>query len=191
MRATLSLLCLVVFLFFAAPVQAQLRTDLGQPSPVAVYDGAESEGGGLAQRFEQLIGTVFSDDHFRMAHSYGLSMSSFGGGTSLGMYTNSMQWQFNDDWAARVDMSVAHQPFGGGLGLGNRGEGQNMRVFLRNAEVAYRPNENMEFRFQVRQSPYGRYASPSGYARPFGQRSAFAPARDQGGDLFWKDHQRN
>ena len=190
MRTTFSLLCLMVLLACATPAQAQLRADMKQPASVAIYDDAQAEDGGFGQRLESLMGTLFSDDHFRMAHSYEMSMSSFGGGTSLGMYTNSMQWQFNDAWAARVDMSVAHQPFSGGMGFGEGG--QNMRVFLRNAEVAYRPNENMSFHFQVRQSPYGRYARPLGGPAMFGPRhSAFSSPPGTRGGLFWKEEQRN
>jgi hypothetical protein len=92
------------------------------------------------------------------------------------MYTNSMMWQFNSDWAARVDVGVAHSLSGSAMGQ------QNGRVFLRNAEVAYRPSENMQFRLQIQQSPYGRFAQPRG----FGRRSAFfAPTPSAGGDLFW------
>ena len=196
MRTTLSLLCLLAVLTLATPAHAQFRADLDAPAPAAVYDdaGADEDFG---QRLEQWMGTLFSDEHFRMAHSYELSTSSFGGGSSMGMYTNTMQWQFNDAWAARADVSVVHQPFGGSeAGLG-ASDGQNMRVMLRNAEVAYRPNENMKFHFQVRQSPYGRYARPGaayGYGAPpamgFGRRSAFS-APGGGGSLFWKDDQRN
>lgn len=193
MRTTLSLFCLVLFLALSAPAQAQLRADAGPPAPVAVYDteapsSADAADEGLAQQVSDWLGTAFSDEHFRMSHSYQMSMSSFGGGTSLGMYTNSMQWQFNDKWAARVDVSLAHQPFSGGA---FQQDGQNMRVFLRNAEVTYRPNENMTFHFQMRQSPYGRYARPYGQRVPgtFG-RSAFSPSQARGG-LFWKSEQRN
>ena len=156
MRAFLSLLCLVVLLNLAQPAQAQLRDTASQPAPAALYDDGAAG--------SNLLSTLFSDDHFRMSHAYEMSMSSFGGNTaSLGMYTNSMMWQFNQQWAARVDVSLAHSPFGGDSAFGNN---QDARVFLRNAEVAYRPSENMEFRFQMRQSPYGSYMSP--YNNPYG-----------------------
>ena len=200
MRTTLSLFCLVLILACTPPAHAQLRADADQPAPVAVYDAEAlpspdaSSSEGLTERAGNWLSTAFSDEHFRMSHSYELSMSSFGGGTSLGMYTNSMQWQFNDAWAARVDMSVAHQPLSGGA---FQEDGQNLRVFLRNAEVAYRPSENMTFHFQVRQSPHGRYASPYGRRAPgalgpgaFG-RSAFSSIPRARGGLFWKDQQRN
>jgi hypothetical protein len=194
MRTTFSLLCLLALLICAAPARAQLRADLSRPAPAAVYDSDAGAEAGFGQRLEAWMGTLFSDDHFRMAHSYEMSMSSFNGGTSLGMYTNTMQWQFGKKWAARADVSVVHQPFGGTSSFGQGG--QNMRVILRNAEVAYRPSENMEFRFRVQQSPYGRYARPRpyGYGAPaamgVGRRGAFSrPAA--GGDLFWKRSQRN
>jgi hypothetical protein len=115
-----------------------------------------------------------------MAHAYEMSFASSGGqSASLGMYTNTMMWQFNSDWAARVDVGVAHSLNGSALGE------QNGRVFLRNAEVAYRPTENMQFRIQVQQSPHGRYARP--YGR-YGARSAFfAPMPSTTGDLFWRN----
>jgi hypothetical protein len=197
MRTTLSLLCLLALLALATPAQAQLRADLSRPAPAAVYDNDADADADFGQRLEQWMGTLFSDDHFRMTHSYELSMSSFGGGQSLGMYTNTMQWQFNDAWAARADVSVVHQPFGGGGAAGFGQDGQNMRVMLRNAEVAYRPNENMEFRFQVRNSPYGGYARPVGAygsgarGMRLGRRSAFSRPAPGGGNLFWKQSQRN
>jgi hypothetical protein len=173
MRATISLLCLVTVLSLTAPAQAQLRDDPATSSVrTQLYDTSSD-----------VFNKLFSDEHFRMSHSYQMSMSSFAGQTaSMGMYTNSMMWQFNSDWAARVDVSVAH-PFSGNSAFGQE---QNARVFLRNAEVAYRPSENMQFRFQVQQSPYGRYMSPYGSYRPysrFGRVSTQTPTNQ----LFWKN----
>jgi hypothetical protein len=60
--------------------------------------------------------------------------------------------------------------------------------------VAYRPTDNTVFHLQVRQSPFGLFASPFGsygYDRysPYGYgseiRASFAPADD--GDLFWRN----
>jgi hypothetical protein len=173
MRTTISLLCLVTVLSLTAPAQAQLRDDPATSSVrTQLYDTGSN-----------VVSKLFSDEHFRMSHSYQMSMSSFGGETaSMGMYTNTMLWQFNSDWAARVDVSLA-QPFSGASAFGQE---QSPRVFLRNAELAYRPSENMEFRFQVQQSPYGRYMSPYGAYRPysrFGRMSTQTPTRQ----LFWRN----
>ena len=155
MRTILPLVCLVFMLSVTAPAHAQLRETADRNSSVVtqLYNAGTSAGNAL--------GNLFGAEDFRMGHSYQMSFSSFGGNSSsVGMYTNSMMWQFNPAWSARVDVSVAHP-------LANSGpfRQQETQVFLRNAEVSYQPSENMQFHFQVRQSPRGRYASPYGAYR--------------------------
>ena len=176
MRAFLSLLCLVFMLSVVQPAEAQMRSTDNAPAATELYDSAAAT--------SDLLSTLFSDDHFRMGHSYEMSMSSFGGDThSMGMYTNSMMWQFNEQWAARVDVSLAHSPFGGGAF-----DNQDPQLFLRNAEVAYRPSENMELRFQMRQSPHGSYMSPYGMGRyGAGMNHASFGASTHQNDLFWRN----
>ena len=177
MRKTLSLLSLVALLGLTLPAQAQLRQEAQvQPAPVKLYDQSGPS---------FTLNKLFSPEHFRMGHSYEMSFGSFGGdASSLGMYTNSMMWQFNPKLAARVDVAFAHTPFGGGNGIG---EGRSGRVFLRNAEVAYRPSENMQLHFSVRQSPYGSYMNPYGYHNPYAQRAFNASFSSGPRDLFWND----
>lgn len=175
MRTALPLLCLVLTLSLASPAQAQFRetAQRNQSVQTQLYDSGSAAANALQ--------SLFSADHFRMGHSYEASFSSFGGqSASMGMYTNSMMWQFNSDWAARMDVSVSH-PFtqGGNGAFGS----QQTRVFLRNAEVAYKPSDQFQVRLQVQQSPYGRYMSPYGaYRSPY---SGFRPTPT--GDLFWKN----
>ncbi|MFB6230426.1 MAG: hypothetical protein ABEL04_04645 [Salinibacter sp.] len=164
MRTILPLLCLVFVLSATAPAHAQLREEVQRDASVVtkLYDTGSAA--------TNALGNLFGAEHFRMGHSYQMSFSSFGGQTaSMGMYTTSMMWQFNSKWAARADVSVAH-PLTNGT-FGNR----ETRVFLRNAEVAYRPSENVQVRLQVRQSPYGRYASPYGRYRRGAFSSSQAP----------------
>jgi hypothetical protein len=176
MRTALPIFCLVLTLSLAAPAEAQFRKTAEQNRSVQtqLYDSGSAATNALQ--------SLFGAEHFRMSHSYQASFSSFGGSTaSMGMYTNSMMWQFNSDWAARMDVSVAH-PFAQGSAFGN----QEARVFLRNAEVAYKPSENFQVRMQVRQSPYGRYRSPYGAfggARGYSGGAMMTPTRD----LFWKN----
>lgn len=155
MRTILPLLCLVFMLSVTAPAEAQLRETAEQNSSVVtqLYDTGSSA--------TNALGNLFGAEDFQMGHSYQMSFSSFGGNaTSMGMYTNSMRWQFNSDLAARVDVGVAH-PLANSGAFGNR----ETKVFLRNAEVAYEPSENMRLHVQIQQSPYGRYASPFGMQR--------------------------
>ena len=171
----------VLFIGVASPAQAQLRENVRQQESASVLYGQ----GGAAFSLNKL----FSPQHFRMSHSYEMSFGSFGGSSSsLGMYTNTMNWQFNEKLAARVDMSYAFSPFGSVNPLGpNADQG---RFFLRNAEIAYRPAKNMHFHLQVRQSPYGSYMDPYGYGYYGYDRfhgSAFHARYSRGEDLFWRD----
>lgn len=172
MRTAFLLLCLVLTLSLASPADAQFRETAQQNRSIQtqLYDAGSTAANALE----------LGADHFRMAHSYGASFSSFGGETaSMGMYTNSMMWQFNSDWAARMDVSVSH-PFT--TGQSGAFGSQQTRVFLRNAEVAYEPSDQFQVRLQFRQSPHGRYMSPNGIQRGGGFAS-FAPTRE----LFWKN----
>ncbi len=156
---------LLVVLITSAPAYAQLRTDLpGGPAPVVLTD---------SQRPLTLSG-LFNAQTLRIGHSYEFSYTGYGGGSlGLGIYTTSLQWQPSSRLAARVDVGVAHSPFGSANVQQALGFDQNTpaRVFLRNAEIAYRPTENSVLRLQIRQNPigaygrgrYGSYATPYGY----------------------------
>jgi hypothetical protein len=185
MRNFLPLVVVVFFLGVASPSQAQLRDDVRhQQSASRLY----GQNGAITS-----LNQLFSPQHFRMSHSYEMSFGSFGGGSSsLGMYTNTMSFQFSEKLAARVDMSYAFSPFGSMNPLGP--EADQGRFFLRNAEIAYKPAKNMQIHLQIRQSPYGGYMSPYGYSgydgyyghNPFAE-SAFHARYTNGEHLFWND----
>lgn len=189
MRNILSLFVLLVVLGVSLPAQAQLRDHVQSRQAEARLYGSD------APMFA--LNRLFSPEHFKMGHSYEMSFGSFGNGvSSLGMYTNSMMFQFNQKLAARVDVSFAHSPFGSNNVMGQSNQGQ---VFLRNAEVAYRPSEKVHLHLSVRQSPYGSYMSPYGaYMSPYGyygygrhaHHAMFVGFGNRGDDLFWNDELR-
>lgn len=186
MRSAWIVLLLVAFLFVAAPAEAQLRADLPQQDPsVAVY---QSQNG-----FS--FGSLLNPDHFKISNSYEMSFSSFGGqNLGLGVLTTSFRYQPTDRLAARVDVGVAHSPFGSegvqeSLGFS---QDQPAKVYLQNAQIAYRPTENSLIQLQVRQSPFGSYASPYGYHSPYGYGGSALQARYGAADfddLFWRSSQ--
>lgn len=159
MHKFIFLLCFVVFLGVSTPADAQLRADAAlERAPIQLYDQGSAG---------TLLNSLFNEDTFTMRHSYEMSVGSMGGNSfSTGMYTNTMMWDFNEKWDARMDVAVAFQPFNNTPFDQNTGP----QVFLRNAEVSYSPNENTRFSIQVRQSPHGAYASPYGRYGHFGHR---------------------
>lgn len=165
MRYTLPLVALIFVLGTAVPAQAQMRNQVQavtERAPAQLYDSKSPA---------FTLNNLFSPQVFTMGHSYEMSFGSYGGaGSSLGMYTNSMLWQFSPKVDARLDVSVAHSFTGNSVG----NDGSMGKVFIRNAEVNYRPTETMQFHISFRQSPYGMYAGPYGHrgyhpAGPFHQ----------------------
>lgn len=182
MRYASSVLLLTALLYLAAPAHAQLRADLPQSgaAPVAVYEAPT----GFS------LGSLINPAHFKISNAYEMSFSSFGGQSlGLGVLTTSLRYQPTDRLAARVDVGVAHSPFGSNAVQQNLGFSPESpaKIYLRNAQIAYRPTENSLIQFQVQQSPYGSYASPYGYYSPYGGsqvRAGFGAADYN--DLFWR-----
>lgn len=161
---TVALALLLALFIIASPAEAQRTADLpGRQAPVALTDGPTSAGLSLGQ--------LFNAETLDLSHSYELSYGSgYGGSVGLGVFTSTLRWQPSSRLAGRLDVGVAHSPFGSeGVqsALGFEGA-SDTRVFLRNAELAYRPTENSVIHLSVQQSPYGSYASPYGYANPYG-----------------------
>jgi len=110
----------------------------------------------------------------------------------MAMYTNSMQWHFNNKLAARLDVSATTSQLGNQRLAQALGADQG-RVFIRNAEIAYRPNENFRLHLSMKRSPYGNYMSPygygyGGYERGYESSGMFrADFGPSGRDLFWND----
>lgn len=194
MRSLLPAFALALVLLAATPAQAQLRAELpGRSATAEVYAPSATPGFSLARFFDR--------DHFKIGHAYEMSYSSMGGeGFGMGLYTTSLQWQFNSKLAARADVGVAHAPFGShrmqrAMGFS---EDQPAQVYLRNAQIAYRPTESSLITLQFQQSPFGGYASPYGYGAGYGGAYGYSP---YGGSrfqatfgsaegLFWNDGQR-
>ena len=183
MRIYLSTALLLLFLSTALPAEAQWRdAAIEQKAPAKMY---ASTGSGFS------LNNLFDPSVFRMSQSLEFSSSSFGGNTSsLGMFTNSMQRQFNDKLAARVDVSAAYSPNMGSFSDPSGNMNGNAQIFVRNAQIAYRPTENMHLQLTFRQNPYGGlYASPYGfYGREYGFIRFNASVSSD--DLFWRNSGR-
>jgi hypothetical protein len=152
--------CLILTFAISAGIysdaEAQLRREL--PSPYRI------SGPTLVSEMHQRDSSrLFGLVNVSMAHSYEMSMSSFGGSMyNQNMYTNTLFLNFNENLNGRVDLAFAHSPFGQGL----PGANQSGQIFVRNAELNYSFNERTHVRFQFSQMPRG--AGMFGYGDPFG-----------------------
>lgn len=100
-----------------------------------------------------LILSFFDPSKFSMDHSFSMSYSSFGSnGIALGVYTNTMGYQFADNLRLEVDASFVNSPYSSfGDDLTNQING----IYLSRAELNFKPSENTNIIIQYRQIPAG------------------------------------
>lgn len=180
MRA--AVLSLVLVACLATPSLAQPL--VGGPQAPAVAPARLSPSG------------LFNSQTLRFSQSVEMTYSGGAAGSlGLGTYVGSLQWQPSARLAARADVAVSQPLFGSGAVGGafgaNGGVGSAQpSVYLRNAEIAYRPTANSVLHLSVQQSPYGAYASPYGYGvSPYGVQQRYgARFGTEGADrLFFRD----
>ncbi len=177
-------LTLSVLLLIATSAQAQRSSDV--PNRRATVELSETPG-------TLGLGTLFNAQTLDFSQSVEVSYGGGVGGTlGMGLYTASLRWQPSSKLAGRVDIGVA-QSLGGSAAVSGFGlDSQDPRLFLRNAEIAYRPVGNATIHLSVSQSPYGAYASPYGYGNGYGRTvGSFGYGQRSGttGDLFFRDAQ--
>lgn len=175
-------------LLLADPASAQFQADVpGRPAPVEV---ASPDAPSLS------LGNLFNAQTLSLSHSYQYGYSAgVGGDLGLGVFTTSLRWQPSARLAGRVDVGVAHGATGSLANAAGFSPDRPARLFLQNAELAYRPTENSMIQLQVSQTPYGAacgyggsiYGSASRYAGRCGASGASASFSTGGGDLFWRE----
>lgn len=133
---------------------AQLKSQVPQETQVSI-----GRFGGDSSPLSSLFGW-FNPDKFSMRHSFDMSYTTFGGqGLSLGSYTNSMKYEFADNLNARADIAFSFSPYSS---LAQFNKSDFSKVYLKNAEINYKPWENTTVSISYQQHPYG-----YGYYSPF------------------------
>lgn len=147
---------LIATLALASAVSsAQFKSQVGQETQVSVNKLGDPS------PLSYLFGW-FNPDKFMMRHSFDMSYTTFGGqGLSLGSYTNSMMYQFADNLNARADIAFSFSPYNS---IAQFNKSDFSKVYLKNAEVNYKPWDNTYISLSYRQMPYRYY---SGYYSPF------------------------
>jgi len=119
-----------------------------------------------------LFGFLNSENFF-MKHSFSLSYSAFGGEPlSLGVYTNSMFYKFNNNLNAQLDVSLVQSPYST---LGKDFQKNIGGFYISRAAVNYKPWNDVLISLQYRQLPYNYYNSYWGF---YGDRNFSDSFRD-------------
>jgi hypothetical protein len=120
-------------------------TNIFKPS---VKDGMIDESPGF------ILG-IFNSSKFSMHHSYSMSYTSFGKeGIALGVYTNSMQYNFTDNLNVQLDASLVHSPYSS---LGRNFQNSINGIYIDRAQLNYHPFDNVTVMLQYRKLPYSSY----------------------------------
>lgn len=137
-------------LFVVTPASAQLRKDLA-----GLQSGAQVFQSGVLSK-------VFSPEHFRLSHSYELSVGQYGGmgGMTTGLYTANMDWNFGSKLDANLQVGALHTPFGRSTLAQQLMGNESVKLFVRNASLNYHPTKNLTLHMSFQQAPY---ATPYGY----------------------------
>lgn len=161
-----SIVVIALLVLACGSLSAQLKSQVQQETQVSI-----SRIGDSSSPLSYLFGW-FNPDKFTMRHSFDLSYTTFGGqGLSLGSYTNSLRYEFADNLNARADIAFSFSPHNS---LAQFGKNDFNKVYLKNAEVNYKPWDNTQVSLSFRQVPYGAgYYSPFSYYNPFYRETGF------------------
>ncbi len=142
----------MLFVFVLSVTNAQFRDELNNKPDIR---------SGIVKNnsYGSLFG-FFNPNNFKMNHAFDLSYTTFGGaGLAMGVYTNSMFYQFTDNLNLQADISIVNSPYNSfDKDFSKRVNG----VYLSKMQMNYKPTENMTIMFQYRNIPIGFY-SPNYY----------------------------
>lgn len=187
MRSAVLTAALGLSLLLASPAAAQLQADVpGRQAPVEVLASPQAP--------TLSLGSLFNAQTLSLSHGYEYSYSTGAGGSlGLGVLTSSLRWQPSARLAARVDLGLAHGATGSLASAAGFSPEAPGRLFLRNAEIAYRPTDRATLRLQVQQTPYGAACGVGGsvygraaYGASDGCSSFGVGAQTGASDLFWR-----
>jgi len=109
----------------------------------------------LAKPSSSLFGFL-SSPNFHMNQSYSLSYSTFGNqGLALGVYTNSMSYDFSKNLNVQLEASIVQSPYST---LGSDFQKSINGIYLSRAAVNYRPWKDVSISFQYSRLPYNYYS---------------------------------
>lgn len=110
-------------------------------------------------------------DGLQMSHSVSMGYSVLGSeGLGVSMYTNSLRYQFSELFSMRADVALMLSQFGS---LSSRLNPQGSPLFLRRAEIDYRPSKDFGITLRFERQPESIFPSTDGNY-PHGAFGAFS-----------------
>lgn len=111
-----------------------------------------------------------SSDNFNMKHTVDMSYSMSGKhGVALGVYTNSMSFQFTDDLKLQIDASLVNTPYNT---FGDDFTNSLNGIYLSRARLDYKISDDANLTLEYRQMPYNYGYNPYGYYGGYYNRSS-------------------
>ena len=151
---------LLILLFSSIVISAQFRDN-----PEDKVDISSSITNNAPSSF--LLGFI-NPNNFNMNHSISMSFNSFSGqSVSLGVYTNNMSYQFNEDLFIEADVSFVTSPYSS---FGTEHAKSLNGIYLSRAQLNYRPSDNMNIMIQYNGGPANYYSPYNNYYSPFSRR---------------------
>ena len=151
---------IIFFLFNLSNIYAQFKGD--ENKPIDLNQGILND---------NPIGSLFSfinPENLSMNHSFGMSYSSFGNnGMALGVYTNKISYEFNENLDFQINTSFVNSPYNT---LGEQFTNSINGVYIDRARINYRPSDDFKISLQFSNTPYGY----SGYSNRYNRRG-FSP----------------
>ena len=117
---------------------------------------------GIVNQSGNNIFGFLSSENFSMHHSFEMNYSAFANqGIALGMYTNSMMYNFTKNLNVQMDVSILNSPYST---LGESFQKSINGVYISNAAINYKPWDNFSVHLQYRNLPFSScYYSPYSY----------------------------
>lgn len=153
------ILTILLFTVLILSVNAQFKEDLNNKPSI-------KEGFVNPELSNNIFGFI-DPNKFSMNHSVSMSYSAFSGqAVALGVYTNSLRYDFSNNFNFQVDASIVNSPYNTmGDGFTNNING----IYLSRAAVNFKPSENTRISLEFRQGPgayYNNYYSPYYFMSP-------------------------
>jgi hypothetical protein len=139
-------LAILILLAFSVSGYAQYK-DSGFPK--------ESIKDGIVNNQSSPLFGFLNSENFHMRHSFSMSYSAFGNqGLALGVYTNSMLYQFAENLDVQADISVVNSPYST---FSKEFQNSLTGIYLSRAAINYKPWNDFFITVQYRNLPYNYY----------------------------------